>query len=261
MLSDKSEPHVSFLAFTSDVDYEVQPVTSGHRVVLKYQLFLCPDDSDLAGPDASLLSGPPVALKESLQNLLDDPEFLPTGGLIGFGLQWTYSLDLPRNQHRTPVQDVITDLKGADLITDRLLDSLGLSAALMAIYGGDDDLALIASDQLIRPGLGADTHVEDSRGWFLYSDNGGVPIYDEYVSRLGRVKHAERENGVAVTWITHTTGRTVFKDSFIAYNDKASGQPVLDQLSADFGLMASVGPFGQRKGGPSVKETFQQYSL
>jgi hypothetical protein len=89
-LFDTAAPtSIVIAAFFSDVEHDVQPVTSGHRVTLTYNLYF-------EGERVStkhLVSGFPSfpqeleenekVLRSRFESLLKNPEFLPDGGTLG----------------------------------------------------------------------------------------------------------------------------------------------------------------------------------
>ncbi|KAI9453174.1 hypothetical protein HD554DRAFT_2179589 [Boletus coccyginus] len=81
-----TEPSVCFVAFYSDIEHEVLPVTSGYRLTLTYNLYHRP-----VYPSTSSISTPfQLNLKQALVNLVNDKSKLPNGGYLGFGLVHEY---------------------------------------------------------------------------------------------------------------------------------------------------------------------------
>ena len=75
---------VAYIAFFSDVEHEVLPVKSGHRVTLTYNLYYGPDPEDPVPEDTLPLPQPSLdvrapphantsAVRTALKALLDDP--------------------------------------------------------------------------------------------------------------------------------------------------------------------------------------------
>ncbi|KAL4244530.1 hypothetical protein ABKN59_009796 [Abortiporus biennis] len=86
-LSSCEQPSFGYAAFYSDVEHEVAEVTHGYRVTLTYNLYYHDDQP------SSVINSHPLfysKFKQAFQTLLDDPTFLPHGGVIGFGLQHEY---------------------------------------------------------------------------------------------------------------------------------------------------------------------------
>ena len=86
----QSSPSLAYVAFYSDIEHEVLKVTSGRRVTITYNLYLFdpvpkPEGSTIV-PDLRSVSN----LQTSLKGLLKSPEFLPSGGTLGFGLAHLY---------------------------------------------------------------------------------------------------------------------------------------------------------------------------
>ncbi|KAK0184839.1 hypothetical protein F5146DRAFT_1228479 [Armillaria mellea] len=82
---------VSYIAFYSDVEHEVLPVTSGIRVTLTYNLYL--EDKPTVPSLLPNTESPIVDhVKEALERLLSASDFLPEGGMLGFGLRHQYPI-------------------------------------------------------------------------------------------------------------------------------------------------------------------------
>jgi hypothetical protein len=92
VLAAKGEPSIGYAAFFSDIEHEVAPVTSGHRVTLTYNLYF-DDNVPVSASDAgSKRLSPPLgnegAFREAFTALLENPEFLAEGGTLAFGQPW-----------------------------------------------------------------------------------------------------------------------------------------------------------------------------
>ncbi|KAG5642982.1 hypothetical protein DXG03_001798 [Asterophora parasitica] len=109
----EEEPSVAYIAFYSDVDHEVTPVTSGYRVTLTYNLFFEDKESYERYTTAALAN----------------PDFLPQGGYLGFGLSFKY----PISQYGTPSITVIY----------RACRKLSLKPSLYVVYDTDDAYVLV----------------------------------------------------------------------------------------------------------------------
>jgi hypothetical protein len=94
-LSTAPPSSIGYAAFSSDVEHEVAPVVSGHRITLTYNLHF---DDDGRAPVTASVSEPAPPLQPAMERsicaafeaLLENPEFLPDGGVLGFGLQHVY---------------------------------------------------------------------------------------------------------------------------------------------------------------------------
>ncbi|KAI0246402.1 hypothetical protein BJV78DRAFT_1255310 [Lactifluus subvellereus] len=114
---------VAYAAFFSDVEHEVVPVTSGHRVTLTYNLYF----DDNKRPSAKdLVLEPPSApqdenermFRSAFEALLKNPEFLPDGGTLGFGLRHVYQVE-------HTLEHVYSLLKGSDATVYQSVRALG----------------------------------------------------------------------------------------------------------------------------------------
>jgi hypothetical protein len=162
----EKESSIAYAVFFSDVDHEVLPVTSGHRVTVTYNLHREPtsnwkakggsdtsSEDDESEDDEAELAGSPsnngegkvygasavsfrddeAELTKMLRSLLDDPEFLPKGGMMGFGLSYKYAVQRVYGK----IPDVLDRLKGIDAALFRACDALGLRIKCKAFSAGD----------------------------------------------------------------------------------------------------------------------------
>jgi hypothetical protein len=119
---------ISYVVLLNDVEHEVMPVTSGYRVTLTYNLY-----RDVDAPAQGLAEDPSSALthgrafRESFEGLLENPEFLPYGGTLAFGLRHSY----PIEEYIDHVYDL---LKANDAMVYRSLRTLGFQPALYMYY-------------------------------------------------------------------------------------------------------------------------------
>lgn len=112
-------PSMAFVAFYSDMEHEVEPVTTGYRVTLTYNIYIEPEvaDAQVSITDRTHCE---QALERAFRNLLIDPRFLRNGGVIGFGFRHSY----PGEWY----------LKGTDAVLKNVCDKLGLKARPKVLY-------------------------------------------------------------------------------------------------------------------------------
>ncbi|KAJ9607941.1 hypothetical protein H2200_008020 [Cladophialophora chaetospira] len=118
---------VQWAAFFSDLEHEVEEVTSGHRVTLTYNLFWgapSPDSGSLPAP-ATVKSLP---LYGELEKVVSFGGFLPKGGMIGVYCTHSYI-------HNRKAKEVILpqSLKGVDMAFFKVCKALGLKAFVRPI--------------------------------------------------------------------------------------------------------------------------------
>ena len=125
----QSSPSLAYVAFYSDIEHEVLKVTGGRRVTITYNLYLVnpvskPETPAIA-PDLNSISN----LQTTLQGLIKSPEFLPSGGTLGFGLAHLYPVTF-----ETKLQEMASYLKGEDAHVYRACRELQLQPSLRMIY-------------------------------------------------------------------------------------------------------------------------------
>ncbi|KAJ3192407.1 hypothetical protein HK101_006612 [Irineochytrium annulatum] len=124
---------LQWAAYYSDVEHEILPIETGHRVTLTYNLYWPDRPTDnkttVAAEHAAALPRLDISTPflESLSAKLAKPEFLPEGGYLGFSLSHNYPLT--DAGWRAGMR-----LKGADNAILEAATTLGLQTELNAVY-------------------------------------------------------------------------------------------------------------------------------
>ncbi|GJE97692.1 2OG-Fe(II) oxygenase [Phanerochaete sordida] len=180
ILAQPQAPSVAYAAFYGDVEHEVEPVVSGSRVTLTYNIYLIDSVTKHVQPDTAY----ELALKDAFRALLQDKEYLPEGGLVGFGLRHEYPIDVfsvtgrydDRDREQWTVDKLLGTLKGSDAILQKACADLGLKASLRILYFESQSRAIAMSKCVMYAGYGGGEDV-----WFteeVVSDGFGVLIRD-----------------------------------------------------------------------------------
>ncbi|KAL1684029.1 hypothetical protein EV122DRAFT_200142 [Schizophyllum commune] len=136
-ISGNGKPHICFVVFPSGLEHEITTVTSGHLVTLIYELYLDTKSTapplklsrQIDPPDDSALSKVGQELKSMFNDFLRRPDFLPSGGFIGFGLRFMYGLN-----NSTSMTRLAGNLKGYDATIKQVCDELNLGNKLFVHY-------------------------------------------------------------------------------------------------------------------------------
>jgi hypothetical protein len=285
---------VAYVAFYSDVDHEVREVTDGHRVTITYNLYTFDIPGELPSYPTTRTRLPihdeedppasdhhsrhssdnlpietssihfqvpaPSAIHSTpfhklLSSLMDDPAFLPRGGLLGFSLQHLYPLPNPKSPERQSNHAAFPfytafpfapQLKGVDAITAHACSSLGLNAALRIVYSTPDGILLTRTivefgelydtDEfsMLVPStdeLEKDKKWKDSKVSISYMPKGvwrGRQPYRGYVK--------------PVHWISIPASTTRHDQVVMIYGSEAE----LGLVYSHFALIVGVGPVGKR---------------
>ncbi|KAF8885006.1 hypothetical protein BD779DRAFT_1673882 [Infundibulicybe gibba] len=233
MISQSNEPCFGYIAFYSDVEHEVSVVHSGYRVSLTYNLYynnnsLLSSVSPVAPDDA--------AFKSAISALLDDPSFLPSGGLLGFGLRFMYPIP------QTLEVLNFLDLKGCDAMVQRVCEELDLETSLNAIYEVEDihgtDVQVMTTTVLDLLGGEIDGFLLST----LVEEYDAVPIYPTGTTAPRDENNKPYSTALEVAWISDLTTFTRSSSEYIAYGNEAS--PGI--IYCDISLTACVGEPGRR---------------
>ncbi|EJD46042.1 hypothetical protein AURDEDRAFT_113761 [Auricularia subglabra TFB-10046 SS5] len=223
-----SQDQVSWVAFYSDVEHEVLPVTSGHRVTITYNLYFA---SDAATPPVK--SEP---LLQALKGLLADETFMPNGGRLGFGLKHQYPVPAEASRRAAHIlQDVAKCLKAGDRALFESLASVGLDPKLWMIYD-TDGYGVYLLDHVYEGG----EHYEASWDEVLVEWNKGEKIEngtdDEVYNEKTRGWMPAPALKTDLTWIVPRNQNSRVESHYIAYGNEAS----LESIYGDLALIVKV---------------------
>ena len=96
--ASSNQPTIGYVAFFNDIEHEVAPVASGHRITLTYNLYF-DDGGPFSENDAVYkhLNPPEVPNRggsfEAFKALLGNPELMAGGGTLAFWLRHVYPID------------------------------------------------------------------------------------------------------------------------------------------------------------------------
>jgi 2OG-Fe(II) oxygenase superfamily len=220
ILSAAMPASIAYAAFFCDVEHEILPVKSGHRVTLTYNLHF---EADERASGKHLVSElPSIPQEENEQTfrwrfkaLLENPEFLPDGGTLGFGLRHVY-------QVKDTLEHVYSILKGNDGTVYQSLRELGFEPILYLHfeekdYYRDETVLMDRIPELSSRDIG------DLDNWL--HNFGGISIpYDE-----------------EVTWVTPETAFNAFEREFTYGNE-----PEIGLAYGNLCLIVRIGSVGQR---------------
>jgi hypothetical protein len=225
-LSAAPSTSIAYAAFFGNVEHEILPVTSGHRIMLTYNLYF-DEDEDASTKD--LVSEPPSFPRQAyvrtfgsrFADLLKNPKFLPEGGILAFGLRNVYQVNGRPNL-------VYRQLKGSDATVYQSLRGLGLEPTLYLYYESETDtegcfaflLDRIPDSRCIKDDEGLDTFMRDE---------GGILITEEK----------------ELTWVTP---RTDFNDVETSYTqlDWKPSRSYMDMIRGRLCLTVRIGEAGKR---------------
>ncbi|CAA7266086.1 unnamed protein product [Cyclocybe aegerita] len=255
-ISTTSPPglRAAFVAFFGDVEHEVAVVTSGYRVTLTYNLYY--DDTRTRRQDQAKTAPPliPVAipptprgsdLEPTLSALLTDPNFLPEGGLVGFGLFYKYAFRV-KYIYRidyitkpTPLSGIEKSLKGSDAAVHDVCKTLQLKTSLKTLYRTNKSAAeFCLADEVLSLHFPAEYGLLGSLK-DMYRDAILAYGYGDEAKLEGDIDISEMQ---PVLWVAEAGEVNSFEPAYIAYGN----EPGLDCAYTQLCLIAKVGPFGKR---------------
>ncbi|KAF8956860.1 hypothetical protein BDZ97DRAFT_2079524 [Flammula alnicola] len=158
-----------------------------------------------------------LGFKSALAALLADPEFLPMGGFIGFGLSHRY----PINPATTELSTLARGLKGSDAVLQRICNDLSLELSLKTSYRPSVTYAnlhyllnsLTNFPELTEFELGEDTDFMH----YVKSEYDGVYVYDFAdggPKSASQYVEDEVRDGIPIVWIKPLTDRNNFSTPY-----------------------------------------------
>ncbi|KAJ7058409.1 hypothetical protein C8F01DRAFT_1148148 [Mycena amicta] len=244
--TSNSLPAVAYIAFFSDVTHTVEPVTSGYRVTLTYNLFLTARSAGSASsnPNTRMAPPPELACETSLRALLSNPKWFPTGGYLAFGLAHQYPV--PRNpdtKKTLPVLD-LTFLKGCDARLRNAALRAGLEPRVRLVYKineGTRHLARVVMDAPVEIEWEIDAQ-HDETGPDEQIEEQGKVLEEVGVEGVSARKNAKAET---VHWVTPATGRNKAETSFTGYFGNAYDKDCVYGYAQLFVRIPAVGKDGR----------------
>lgn len=124
---------IRWVAFYSDCEHEVLPVTAGHRVTLTYQLYVSEHLGGLVQPQVQTPGSTCYPIYRSAEDMLASPAFLKDGGVLGFWCAYQYPETFEGTwfYERYPLT-----LKGIDAIVFAAFRALGLTVHIKPYEAG-----------------------------------------------------------------------------------------------------------------------------
>jgi hypothetical protein len=238
LVKAQKDPTIAFAAFYSDIEHEVTPVTSGHRVTLTYNLYISEESSNAVAP-IPVPSTTETAFNAVLSKLLSDPTFVDKGGFLGFGLQHEYPLD-----RKADIRNLVNCLKGSDAIIQRVCNQLSLETALRVVYKDEDYCDKYGRDFVMVEDIidySRDGQIDGTPGWAMMQNEGGKRIrVTGPIAKKAKSKYAyedppdnDKEDYIDVDWVTDLTKFAVAETSAVTYGNEAQ----IDFVSLNFQCM------------------------
>ena len=256
-LAAEHQPSIGYVAFFSDVEHEVAPVISGHRVTLTYNLYFDngrgPSSKDPVSEHLSLpRTANENAFREAFQGLLENPEFLPQGGTLAFGLRHVYPID-PLN--RRPLEHIYGALKGSDAVVYQTVRALGFQPVLYLFYEwttpNNFREAAVIDNMMNFHGSSDEDEVVD-----IIKDircEGGIVVCEE-----GWKIDPEKgyENPEKIEWVTPVT---TFNRQNRTYATIHKFSPSMEVAYADLCLFVRIGKAGERLAYPTISQLRKEW--
>jgi hypothetical protein len=81
---------IRWVAFYSDCEHEVLPVTAGHRITLTYQLYVSECIGGHVQPQLQMPDSKSYPIYRCIKDMLASPTFMKNGGILGFRRAYQY---------------------------------------------------------------------------------------------------------------------------------------------------------------------------
>ena len=243
---------IGYVAFFSDIEHEVAPVTSGYRVTLTYNLYF-DDGGPVSEKDAVSEHLLPPQLpnqerfREAFKTLLENPEFMADGGTLAFGLRHVYPIE-------DDVKHVHNVLKGSDAVVHQSVRALGFEPALYVYY--DDNSRHSPSTGVIVDQLSGTHNLFDDEApisRILHREQDGIMVGQDGEEIFGEDCYFSVETEF-VEWVTPVTVYNGEKEGLVSYGN----EPSLNEYG-DVCLMVRIGKAGDRLAYPTAAQVKKAY--
>ncbi|KAH9953970.1 hypothetical protein BC827DRAFT_1272990 [Russula dissimulans] len=231
-LAAAPDPTIGYVAFFGDISHAVTPVISGHCVTLTYELYLGDVEPVPGNGSASGNLIPRAherAFRENLEALLENPEFLPDGGTLGFGLRHVYPIN-------DGIKHVYGLLKGSDAVVYRSACALGFEPLLYMIYEWEPPDMKSTEGGLIERLVDFAEYYPDSEDRLdlttIIRKEGGIVVcqdLDSYLNEDGAYGRPEK-----IEWVTPNT---TYNEQESTYLNMMGNEPALGFVYGDLCLV------------------------
>ncbi|KAJ7441018.1 hypothetical protein B0H11DRAFT_1882487 [Mycena galericulata] len=257
-LTESSALSLAYIAFYSDVTHAVEPVRTGYRVTLTYNLFLS-DRTNLVVLGQRVVPQPEKEFEDALRTLLSNSAFLPDGGLLAYGLSHAYPIPTSVAEGCSRLAHVLQLLKGSDARIRTVSERLGLSTHVKMLYdSGEKDWEPLSGHDVVADDILDTEHVYEGNEF-------GDPGIKDEIERMGTIVERSEERvtelknragrgretseepmdsvgeAVPVHWVTQITDYTRVGSAYMAYGNDAS----IEHVYGNAALFVTVPAFGE----------------
>jgi hypothetical protein len=171
---------IQWAAFYSDCEHEIKTISQGERITLTYNIYI-QDSSDRIDSISLTLDPKMLPLYGDLENILQMPEFMAEGGILGIFCSHAYPHTSNHAREFFP-----RGLKGADLVVYTALHSFGIQVDVqpVMIEGGVQDCRRREGRTSIRRKFYGKVHV----GAEMWPHQCAQNFCEEPVSRVSAIE-------------------------------------------------------------------------
>ncbi|KAF8990133.1 hypothetical protein BDZ89DRAFT_1173686 [Hymenopellis radicata] len=206
--STSTEPEIAYVAFYSDTEHEILPVTSGSRVTLTYNLYFEDTANLLANPTAP--SAKHLALKDAIQELVADPDLRSQGvRKLCFGLAHQYPVRKSESQNLGhSVSELKQYLKGGDALIYSVCQEHGLQINVKVLYDMEFSGGIyLGTEPAHAPKWPVDDEAELTEGMEVIQ----IPTWDD--TAVGEE---------TLFWVTPQSKASQIETTYVVYGNDAS---------------------------------------
>ena len=257
-LAAVDQPTIGYVAFFSDIEHEVAPVTSGHRITLTYSLYFedgSGSDLPVSEKDASSkhLIPPKIpnqeGFSEAFKALLEDPEFMANGGTLAFGLRHVY----PIKESLKHVYDV---LKGSDAVVYDGMRALEFDPVLYVYYEEKKYSKLVPQGAMINKLVDfSRISFDEETALDILQGEGGIPVRQDGGKKTRTDEYGGIRDPELVEWVTPRTTYNRQKDAYVAHGNEET----LAWAYGDVCMIVRIGKAGDRLAFPTAAQVKSEY--
>ena len=250
-LAAVEQPTIGYVAFFGDIEHEVAPVTSGHRITLTYNLYF-DDGGPVSENDAVSEQLIPPQLpnqegfREAFKALLENPEFMADGGTLAFGLRHVYPI-------KDTLKHVYNVLKASDAVVYQNMRALGFEPVLYVYYDDEDDVFTPQGAMVDR--LTDFDGIENGESILtLVQREDGILVRQDGVEICGLFT---LQNSEPVEWVTPLTWYNRQEGAYASYGN----EPIVKWAYGDVCMIVRIGKAGDRLAYPTAGQVTKEFGI
>lgn len=242
---------IAYIAFYTDVESAVLPITRGHRITVTYHLYFHEISNDNVGLPADVATTPQNVHRSSqiLESLLSTHSFFPDGGVLAFGLTHEYPA-LWSLQRSIGTRGILEkSLRGQDAATIAMCKKLGLDVSFQVVYRDRwDEVEVMCTSDWLPAGKREQLWDRDQYYPLIVKKWGGVVVGRGRKDALDSagVPYPRPKRDLELHWMTEKIPLRELETAYYVSDEESKDDIRMALIEGICCIVVKIGPPGKR---------------